>query len=513
MRYSLLAVLLITQVLLFVSHTNAQNNVGIGTLNPNSNSILELESTDMGFLVPRMTSAQRNAIATAGGDAALLVYDTDESLFYYWDGTQWIGFPQAATGGSTNIAFDFDPTTNIITITDDGGTLTTDLSSLDGLEDFWHLNGNTGTSAPGNFIGTIDNNPWAIRTNNTERMRVSDGGNVGIGTTNPTFILDVNDRMRLRSGATGTAGIWFNNTGNSAQNAFLGTVDDNAIGVFAQGLSDWAMNVNTNTGYVGIGTLNQDAPLHVFTSTGTVGNPLSRLARFTNNVYSWEIRVGTGNGWFAWVPVEDNGRRWQINKNDGTTVFNVNAGAPENSFFMGANGHIEIGTGAGNSRRINLPNLANEGGRGRAQLWETYSDGRIKSNQREIEYGLTDILKMQPKSYDQHNSHFLENSIHIFDEKSTTVGLIAQELYTIFPEAVSKPADESADLWSVSYEKIVPVLIKAIQEQQQEITTLRNSKNLMQSDYDYLLGKFNQLSFEVKHIKQLLSTKFVSGNE
>jgi len=31
---------------------------------------------------------------------------------------------------------------------------------------------------------------------------------------------------------------------------------------------------------------------------------------------------------------------------------------------------------------------------------------------------------------------------------------------------VSKPENESTDLWSMSYEKLVPVLVKAIQEQQ-----------------------------------------------
>ncbi len=43
---------------------------------------------------------------------------------------------------------------------------------------------------------------------------------------------------------------------------------------------------------------------------------------------------------------------------------------------------------------------------------------------------------------------------------------MAQEVYGVIPEAVNTPQDETSDLWSMDYEKLVPVLIKAIQDQQ-----------------------------------------------
>ncbi len=47
--------------LLFASILQAQN-VGIGTSTPNQSSILELNANNRGFLPPRLTTTQRNAI-------------------------------------------------------------------------------------------------------------------------------------------------------------------------------------------------------------------------------------------------------------------------------------------------------------------------------------------------------------------------------------------------------------------------------------------------------------------
>ena len=126
---------------------------------------------------------------------------------------------------------------------------------------------------------------------------------------------------------------------------------------------------------------------------------------------------------------------------------------------------------------LELPQSASNGeGKGLAYAWTTYSDNRVKSKQTSLDYGLEDVLQLTPKSYFQHNSRW-ENEILVIDQDGgkETIGLIAQEVYDIIPEVVNKPEDENVELWSMNYEKLVPVLINAIREQQEMIEQLDQS--------------------------------------
>jgi hypothetical protein len=70
--------------------------VGIGTTTPNTSSMLDIESTNSGLLIPRMTLAQKTAIATPA--TGLLIYQTNGTAgFWYYDGTIWTTF-----GGADN---------------------------------------------------------------------------------------------------------------------------------------------------------------------------------------------------------------------------------------------------------------------------------------------------------------------------------------------------------------------------------------------------------------------------
>lgn len=96
------------------------------------------------------------------------------------------------------------------------------------------------------------------------------------------------------------------------------------------------------------------------------------------------------------------------------------------------------------------------------------SDERLKENVRSTSYSIEDLMKINVKEY-----NYISDST-----KSKTVGFLAQELHKVFPEAVSVGGEDIKDNpWTVDYSKLTPLLVKAIQDQQQEIELLRNTLN------------------------------------
>ena len=82
-------------LLLLVVSAKAQNSMGVGTTTPNPNAVLELVSPtkDQGLLVPRVTTAERTATSfttkLTSTENGLMVFDTDESQFYFWFSEGW----------------------------------------------------------------------------------------------------------------------------------------------------------------------------------------------------------------------------------------------------------------------------------------------------------------------------------------------------------------------------------------------------------------------------------------
>ena len=74
--------------LLGISTLNLHAQVGINTSDPDSSAALEIKSTDLGILIPRMTCEQKDEIADPA--LGLLVFDLCDSLFYYYEGSLWI---------------------------------------------------------------------------------------------------------------------------------------------------------------------------------------------------------------------------------------------------------------------------------------------------------------------------------------------------------------------------------------------------------------------------------------
>ena len=106
----------------------------------------------------------------------------------------------------------------------------------------------------------------------------------------------------------------------------------------------------------------------------------------------------------------------------------------------------------------------------------TTSDIRLKENIRPIEYGLGDIMKLNPVQY---------NMITNGDEQ---VGFIAQEMLKVIPEVVYGQEGnlEKGEILTLSYQHLVSVLTKAMQEQQKMIENQSN--------------RIDELENKIKHI-------------
>lgn len=154
-----------------------------------------------------------------------------------------------------------------------------------------------------------------------------------------------------------------------------------------------------------------------------------------------------------------------------------------NCVAIGGNGNLAIG--ASNSVRIGDASMTSIGGQ---MTWSGISDARIKDNIKEDVKGLSFILKLRPLTYNYNVDK--ENRIQgVTDtiaragkydiEKMRFSGFLAQEVDKTAREVgfefggVDKPKDESK-LWGLRYAEFVVPLVKAMQEQQAMIDSLKN---------------------------------------
>jgi hypothetical protein len=111
------------------------------------------------------------------------------------------------------------------------------------------------------------------------------------------------------------------------------------------------------------------------------------------------------------------------------------------------------------------------------------SDRRLKENINPIEFGLKTILNLKPYSYN-----------YIAGDKALHHGFIAQELRNSFPNSVVHGTETDSTYLGVMYDEIIPILTKAIQEQQSIIES-------QEVDIDSLKQKLN-LFFAANTIKE-----------
>ncbi len=176
---------ILSATFLFAVGFLSAQNVGIGTATPNASAKLDIVDANRGLLLPRVALTATTVAAPVVSPANWLIVFNTQNIndvtegAYYWNGTRWVRFS----------------------------------TSND-----WTLLGNAGTNPAINFIGTTDNQPFMVRTNNTERIRVAANGNVGVGTTAPVsqFIVPNNLALGINRGS------WASSHDNARAGVVLG---------------------------------------------------------------------------------------------------------------------------------------------------------------------------------------------------------------------------------------------------------------------------------------------------
>lgn len=296
---------------IFTSNVILAQNVAINTSGAvaNTSAMLDISSTNSGLLIPRVALTATNAAGPVAGPAtSLMVYNTATAGvspnnvtpgYYYWDGAQWVRLSTSPD---------------------------------------WTLLGNTGTSAATNFLGTVDNVDFVIRTFNTERIRVAAGGFVGIGIPLPLERLHVSGNVRVSNlGGAGNRLVYSDPNGTLV-NVAAGTngqvLTQTAGGPAWQNNPGWLItgNAGTNggstvaagTNFVGT-TDNQNLD---FRTNNIYRGRISNLGEFfigtLNTVLTGDLMNGVGNATFPWAVngysgFDGSGVYGQITS--GTTIF------------------------------------------------------------------------------------------------------------------------------------------------------------------------------------------------
>ncbi|MEL6844534.1 MAG: tail fiber domain-containing protein, partial [Bacteroidota bacterium] len=102
------------------------------------------------------------------------------------------------------------------------------------------------------------------------------------------------------------------------------------------------------------------------------------------------------------------------------------------------------------------------------------SDIRLKTQIQPLAYGLAELLALQPIHYRWSHD----------PSAKAKIGFSAQELYEVVPEVVNGTPDGDVDTdpMGVNYAEMVPVLVKAIQEQQAQIDALKAEVEALKND-------------------------------
>jgi hypothetical protein len=335
---------------------------------------------------------------------------------------------QASTGGNGAFIFVDNPASSTLGNTAGIRFATNAGASFSGYGSFIQaVNTNAGNGAEALTFGTWDG------ASRGERMRINSNGDVGIGLTNPGAILDVSHTagttniIRVSNGAGNYR--WridqlFSMVMTNASNVDTFSVNTSGAGYFAG-------NITVDKGI----TVSSNAFGNYFGKFGAASTSLLELREFTGDQTSTTLILRSSRS--------DTFYHMQAFNNSSTECFRIESN--------------------GNVKNTN-------------SSYGSLSDIKIKENISDATPKLDDLLKVRIRNY------------NIIGQEVKQIGVIAQELEEIFPSMVDENQDRDNDgnllettTKGVKYSVFVPMLIKAIQEQQTQIEILKSENDTLKS--------------------------------
>ncbi|MEO0472812.1 MAG: tail fiber domain-containing protein, partial [Bacteroidota bacterium] len=285
-----------------------------------------------------------------------------------------------------------------------------------------------------------------LNFNSTEDISlVEGGGQVAIGHNTPAAKLDIED---------GNWQLHLDNPNAGGNDFFIGASDAGwGIG------GDKLVFSRTSASTEDIMVLADDLQVGI-----GVGNPSDRL-HLNANTGENALRVQIAGG-----------TKLRVNSNGGLSVGDAQL-APVNGLFVKGLAEFDNDVRPENDALRRLGGPANRwllvyAVNGMIQT----SDFRLKKDIQPLSYGLETVMQMRPVSYQWKATELVGDKI----------GLIAQELYELVPEVVAGKPEEKLDHapMGVNYAELVPVLIKAIQDQQEQIEMMDRKIQQLQQVID-----------------------------
>jgi hypothetical protein len=325
---------------------------------------------------------------------------------------------------SENVGIGTSSPNNQLEIKSDTSTVVTRLACNSGTGRDWGV-----ASATDGAFGIYDYDAAAYR------MRINSSGNVGIGTNSPTDTNGFGKALDIQ-GSTGGA-IY---VGSSGDRGIFGYAsgEQHIINPSASGTTRFTINGSErmridSSGNVGIGTTSPSEKLEV---NGNVKMGAVSGSTFTVRVTPaagvWGIDAGTDASSFSRIRISSSG-----------------TGTQTKMAFFNTNGEVGSITTSGTSTAFN-----------------TSSDYRLKENVNYDFDATTRLKQLRPARFN-----------FIADADTTVDGFIAHEVSSVVPEAITGEKDAVDEDGNPKYQgidqsKLVPLLVKTIQELEARITAL-----------------------------------------